>query len=138
MLLLRSAASGGPAPPPPTRLGMVNDKHAHDETSRPLLGTTSEPRGLGASRGSDRNSHCCHADTQRCCGVRSAASQEAWLLWELAWPLFFQTLASEVQMVLTTALFGHLGTTDLAAANDTQSMVWYAPPPPAGPSHSAR
>ena len=48
------------------------------------------------------------------------------LLWGLAWPLFFQTLANEISMVVTTALYGHLGQTDLAAANDTMSMVWFA------------
>ena len=51
--------------------------------------------------------------------------QEIALLWALAWPLFFQTLANEIQMVVTTSLFGHMGETDLAAANDTTSMIWF-------------
>ena len=57
--------------------------------------------------------------------VDATTVQEVCLLWALAWPLFFQTLANEIQLVITTALYGHLGETDLAAANDTTSMVWF-------------
>jgi Na+-driven multidrug efflux pump len=57
--------------------------------------------------------------------VDATTCQEIALLWALAWPLFFQTLANEVQMVVTTSLFGHMGETDLAAANDTTSMIWF-------------
>ena len=57
--------------------------------------------------------------------VDATTSQEIALLWALAWPLFFQTLANEIQMVITTSLFGHMGETDLAAANDTTSMIWF-------------
>ena len=57
--------------------------------------------------------------------VDATTCQEIALLWALAWPLFFQTVANEIQMVVTTSLFGHLGETDLAAANDTTSMIWF-------------
>ena len=45
--------------------------------------------------------------------VDATTCQEIALLWALAWPLFFQTLANEIQMVVTTSLFGHMGETDL-------------------------
>ena len=59
--------------------------------------------------------------------VDATTVQEVCLLWALAWPLFFQTLANEIQLVITTALYGHLGETDLAAANDKNCIVFCKP-----------
>ena len=67
--------------------------------------------------------------------VDATTVQEVCLLWALAWPLFFQTLANEIQLVITTALYGHLGETDLAAANDNRAKAAAARTkgePPAG------
>jgi Na+-driven multidrug efflux pump len=88
------------------------------ETERPLLSQAPELTALGGFE-------LAQPLVQES-GSRSRTSVEAGLLWALTWPLFFQTLANEISMVVTTALYGHLGDTDLAAANDTMSMIWFA------------
>lgn len=88
------------------------DQRSEDENITPLL-----PRDTKL----DANSVFDNDNNQQL-----GQSSELALLWQLAWPLFFQTLANEAQMVLTMALYGHLGEIDLAVANDMNSMVWFA------------